>query len=115
MTEVLSECLVQHDAFKLEPVLLKAGIPAGVVRNVNEALEHPHTRHRGMVVSVGTYRGTGVPARLSRTPGAVRVAPPRFGQHSRQLLSEAGLTEAEIDRLTQADIVREEPRMRETT
>lgn len=115
MTEVLSECLVQHDALKLEPVLLKAGIPAGVVRNVNEALQHPHTRHRGMVVSVGTYRGTGVPARLSRTPGAVRAAPPRFGQHSRQLLSEAGLTEAEIDRLTQADIVREEPRMRETT
>ena len=48
MTEVLSECLVQHDALKLEPVLLKAGIPAGVVRNVNEALEHPHTRHRGI-------------------------------------------------------------------
>lgn len=108
ITHLLSECLLCHDAFELEPVLLNAGVPAGVVRDVNEALAHPHTRHRDMVVSKEGYRGTGVPARLSRTPGTVRSAPPRFGQHSIELLREAKLTEDEIGELVSKDIVRAE-------
>jgi crotonobetainyl-CoA:carnitine CoA-transferase CaiB-like acyl-CoA transferase len=108
ITAILTKRLARSDAHALEPVLLKAGVPAGVVRTVDQALEHPHTQHRSMVESVGTYRGTGIPARLSRTPGKVRTAPPRFGEHSRQLLREAGLTKAEIDGLMQSDVVRED-------
>lgn len=110
ITAILQGRLAECDAHELEPALLAAGVPAGVVRNVKDALEHPHTRHRGMVVSIGDYRGTGIPARLSRTPGSVRAAPPRFGQHSLELLREAGLTEAEIDRLIASDVVRQETR-----
>lgn len=105
LTRLLSECLVTHDAEALEPRLLGAGVPAGVVRTVSDALVHPHTSHRGMVVSKGAYRGTGIPARLSRTPGDIRAAPPKFAEHSRQLLEEAGFTQTEIARLLQADIV----------
>jgi len=108
ITEILSARLAESDARALEPALLRAGVPAGVVRNVIDALDHPHTRHRGMVVSVGSYKGTGVPARLSRTPGEVRAAPPRFAQHSRVLLKEAGFSEQQIDDLTQSGVVLEE-------
>lgn len=110
VTELLQTRLASLDAHTLEPALLRAGIPAGVVRTVTEALDHPQTRHRGMVVSVGGYRGTGVPARLSRTPGRVRSAPPGFGEHSREVLAEAGLGTAEIEGLIASGIVREEPR-----
>lgn len=105
ITAILSERLAQTDAQELEPVLLRAGVPAGVVRNVNEALDHPHTRHRGMVVSEGSYKGTGIPARFSRTPGKLRMVPPRFAQHSRALLHEAGFSAEQIDALTAAGIV----------
>lgn len=114
LTAILGARLAGSDAHELEPLLLKAGVPAGVVRTVNEALDHPHSRHRGLVVSVDGYRGTGLPARLSRTPGRVRSAPPRFGQHSRAILREIGLSEAEIDRLVQSDIVREEENSHES-
>lgn len=110
ITTILAERLIECDAHDLEPLLLRAGVPAGVVRNVNEALDHPHTQHRGMVVSVGSYKGTGVPARFSRTPGEVRMAPPRLAQHSRLLLREAGFSEAHIDVLTSAGVVLEEDR-----
>lgn len=105
LTRLLSARLAERDAAELEPLLLGAGVPAGVVRNVGEALSHPHTAHRGMVVSKGAYRGTGIPARLSRTPGEVRAAPPKFAEHSRQILADAGYPEAEIARLLVDGIV----------
>jgi crotonobetainyl-CoA:carnitine CoA-transferase CaiB-like acyl-CoA transferase len=108
ITQILAERLADCDANELEPSLLRAGVPAGVVRNVNEALDHPHTQHRCMVVSAEGYKGTGIPARFSRTPGAVRMTPPRFAQHSRLLLREAGFAEDQIDALTSAGVVLEE-------
>ena len=108
ITQILAERLADCDANELEPSLLRAGVPAGVVRNVNEALDHPHTQHRCMVVSAEGYKGTGIPARFSRTPGEVRMTPPRFAQHSRLLLREAGFAEGQIDALTRAGVVLEE-------
>ncbi len=45
----------------------------------------------------GVVRVTGVPIKLSDTPGAVRSAPPRLGEHTERILREdAGLTAQEI-------------------
>jgi crotonobetainyl-CoA:carnitine CoA-transferase CaiB-like acyl-CoA transferase len=107
LTLALKSRLAEMDAEKLEPELLSVGVPAGVVRNVNEALAHPHTKHRGMVVSLGSYRGTGIPARLSRTPGNVSTAPPRFGENTTAVLAEAGYSEEEIFGLVRSAVVKQ--------
>ena len=39
---------------------------------------------------------TAVPVAFSEAPGAVRRLPPRLGEHTREVLHEAGLSEAEI-------------------
>jgi crotonobetainyl-CoA:carnitine CoA-transferase CaiB-like acyl-CoA transferase len=84
-----------------------AGIPCGPILNVAEALAHPQVRARGMVVplahpTAGDIRVTGVPVRLSDTPGAVRTAPPRLGEHTRAVLTEVlGLDGAAIDALVE--------------
>ena len=50
--------------------------------------------------TAGDIRVTGVPVRLSDTPGAVRSAPPRLGEHTRAVLAEVlGLDEAGVDAL----------------
>jgi CoA:oxalate CoA-transferase len=60
---------------------------------------------RGMVVplahpTAGPIRVTGVPVRLSDTPGAVRTPPPRLGEHTRAVLAEVlGLDGAAVDAL----------------
>jgi crotonobetainyl-CoA:carnitine CoA-transferase CaiB-like acyl-CoA transferase len=60
-------------------------------------LEHP---------TAGPIRVTGVPVRLSETPGAVRTAPPRIGEHTRALLGELlALDEKELDRLAAAGVI----------
>jgi crotonobetainyl-CoA:carnitine CoA-transferase CaiB-like acyl-CoA transferase len=79
--------------------LMRSGVPAGPVHTVLEAFSQPHAMHRDMQVSLDGYRGIGVPVRLSRTPGRVTGRPPRFGEHAREILDEAGFDERHINHL----------------
>jgi formyl-CoA transferase len=76
--------------------LLAAGVPAGVVTTIPDALTHPQTAARDMVVEAGGYRGVGVPVKLSRTPGGVRRAPPGLGADTRAVLAACHYSPAEI-------------------
>jgi formyl-CoA transferase/CoA:oxalate CoA-transferase len=61
-----------------------------------------------MVVTVehpkaGTLRVTGVPLKLSATPGAVTLPPPLLGEHNTQVLTEwLHLSATDVERLRQA-------------
>jgi crotonobetainyl-CoA:carnitine CoA-transferase CaiB-like acyl-CoA transferase len=96
---LLEEALQNFDLAKLAADLMAAGVPAGMVNRVSEALEHPHTAHRGMRAAEGSYRGTGVPVKLSRTPGAVRSAPRPKGADTRAVLKRLGYEPAAIEKL----------------
>lgn len=80
------------------------GIPCGRIRNLAETLESPELKERGMVVGVkhpeaGEVRMTGIPQNLSASPGAIRLPPPRLGEHTDDVLTEIGYTNNEIDQL----------------
>ncbi len=67
-----------QDGWDIAERLLRAGVPASPIMRVDEALEHPHTHARGVVVSIGkNYHGLGSPVTLSRTPATYRIAPER--------------------------------------
>lgn len=87
----LEAAMVGFDCGPLAERLVKSGVPCGAVRNIDEVMADPHTHHRGMVVDIGAYRGTGSPIKLSRTPATYRMAPPRFGEHTAAILDEAGV------------------------
>jgi crotonobetainyl-CoA:carnitine CoA-transferase CaiB-like acyl-CoA transferase len=106
VTAILTARLKDEDAEDLEQRLQDAGVPCGVARTVTDALEHPHTAHRGMVIKMGGYSGTGIPAALSRTPGSVRRVPPQFAEHSVEVLREAGYSEESIAGLIGGAVVK---------
>ena len=95
----LEAALALVDGEAVATKLLGLGVPCGPVLDVPDVIDHPHTRHRQMVVEKGSYRGTGTPVKLSRTPGAVHRLPPAFGEATREVLAEAGYGPAEIDAL----------------
>jgi crotonobetainyl-CoA:carnitine CoA-transferase CaiB-like acyl-CoA transferase len=85
--------------------LAAAGVPAGPVLTIAEMLAHPQVLARDMVVETlhpkaGKVRALGCPIKLSKTPARVSRAAPLYGQHTREVLEEYGLTTAEIDLLT---------------
>ena len=87
----LEAAMTGFDCGPLAERLVKSGVPCGAVRNIDEVMADPHTLHRGMVIDIGAYRGTGSPIKLSRTPATYRMAPPRFGEHTAAILDEAGV------------------------
>jgi formyl-CoA transferase len=85
--------------------LLRAGLPAGPVLPVDEAMAAEHTAARDMVMEQGDYRGLGTPIKLSRTPGGLRSKPPRFAEHSEAVLKERGFSGDEIAALRQSGVL----------
>ena len=95
----IEEALADKDGAALCTELMAAGVPAGPIHRVSEALNHPHTAHRGMRVSEGDYHGVGIAQKLSRTPGAVRTSPRSKGADTREVLEALGYDAAAIDAL----------------
>ncbi len=102
---ILGERLAAEDGHVLTDRLLRAGVPAGPVLHVDEAMAASHTAHRGMVAEIGEFRALGTPIKMSRTPGGARAAPPRFNEHGAEILARHGYTEAEIAALEEAGVV----------
>jgi crotonobetainyl-CoA:carnitine CoA-transferase CaiB-like acyl-CoA transferase len=66
--------------------------------------DDPQTIARKMVVEVdhptaGAVKTIGLPIKFSATPGGVARAAPLLGEHSREVLAEAGYAVAEIEQL----------------
>jgi crotonobetainyl-CoA:carnitine CoA-transferase CaiB-like acyl-CoA transferase len=65
-----------------------AGIPCSPVLNFGEVVAHPQTAEREMFPTIGAYRVTGPPVKLSSTPGCVGAAAPALGEHTGAVLAE---------------------------
>jgi crotonobetainyl-CoA:carnitine CoA-transferase CaiB-like acyl-CoA transferase len=75
------------------------GIPSGPINTIDQALADPHVQARGIVVRLGERTFLGSPLKMSRTPPALRRGPAEIGEHSREVLLEAGFTADEVDAL----------------
>jgi len=105
LTEILERRFAEEDGHELTRRMLEAGLPAGPVLHVDEAMAAAHTAHREMVAEMGWFRALGTPIKLSRTPGGARTPPPRFGEHAREVLAQHGFTDAEIEALREQGVV----------
>lgn len=104
LTEILAPHLRKRGTEQWLAALEEAGVPAGPVLSIGEALSDPQTLAREMVVEVehrnlGRLKTLGVPVKLSATPGSVRRAAPVLGEHTREVLAEIGYSEQEIEAL----------------
>ena len=85
-------------------------IPCGAINNYEEALRDPQVLARSMVQQVdhptlGRLRVVGSPLKLSATPPVTGRPAPLLGEHTAEVLREAGYTEAELAALRASDAV----------
>ncbi len=89
-----------------------AGVPAGPVYSIAEMHAHEQTIARDMVPTVnhptaGPVQTIGLPVKFSETPGGVKAPAPLFGQHSREILADAGFSTEDIEALIRDGVVAE--------
>ncbi len=105
LTEVLEARFASEDGHDLCRRMLAAGLPAGPVLHVDEAMQQDHTAHREMVSRLGDYVGLGTPIKLSRTPGGTRAEPPRFAEHTDTVLAAHGFGVEELKALRASGVL----------
>jgi formyl-CoA transferase/CoA:oxalate CoA-transferase len=97
MEQVLGSEPVQHWV----ELLNGAGVPTGPVLDLEQVFRDPQVLAREMLVElahpeIGRFRTTGLPVKLSRTPGRISRRPPLHGEHTDEVLRECGLSAEEI-------------------
>ena len=102
----LEEILNDHLRHETSEVWLarmeRAGLPAGPVLDILQMQADPQAHARDMIVGVdhpvaGAVKTLGHPVKFSETPASIRSAAPLLGQHSREVLREAGYDAGQIE------------------
>lgn len=88
----------------------EAGVPAGEINDIGQVFANPQVRHLGLAQPVtsqerGATELVGQPIIMSRTPSHIAMPPPLAGQHTAEILTEVGYTEAEIAEMKAAGAI----------
>jgi formyl-CoA transferase len=91
-------------------IMEKAEVPAGRIYSAADIAADPHFAARGMIEQVFAGDGEplkvpGIVPKLSATPGAIRSAAPRLGEHTEEVLKSIGYSSAEIGELMKNKII----------
>lgn len=85
-------------------------IPCGPVNDYGELAKDPQMLANNYLVdfdhpSVGKFKTVGLPVRLSKTPGSLRLPAPELGQHKEEILLEFGFTWDDIGELIENEVI----------
>ena len=106
LTKYLEKALSNVDGIDFSEKLLSAGVPAGPVRNIEEAINHAQTKERKMVIKEDFYTGIASPIKFSRSKNVgIKHTPPAIGEHSIEILKELGYSDKKINKFLKDKIV----------
>ncbi len=91
-------------------ILAGQGIPCAPCYDYGDLIRDPQIVHNDMLAEIehptaGQIKVTGIPIRLSQTPGQLRSPPPLLGEHTEEILADLGYKAAEIEGLRNAAVI----------
>lgn len=101
LDSLLQGIFAQRTAAEWIEDLSEAGVPCGPINTIDRIAFDVQVHHREMVCQVPhpqipDLKLSGIPIKYSRTPGAIQSAPPLLGEHTSEILSSLGYSQAEI-------------------
>jgi crotonobetainyl-CoA:carnitine CoA-transferase CaiB-like acyl-CoA transferase len=106
LVEALSERLRERPRAAWLEALAAAGVPAAPVQDVGEVVADPQTEATGILQRLGPYTTLGPAFSVDGERPAYALPPPALGQHTAEVLVEAGYSPEELASLAEADIIR---------
>jgi formyl-CoA transferase len=108
--EAISGWTSQRKLFEVLDDMQKAEVPAGRIYSVADIAADPHFAARGMLQDVVANDGEklkvpGIIPKLSATPGAIRAAAPKLGEHTVEVLRKLKYSSEDIEKLRKSGIV----------
>ena len=102
--------LVRKKTAEWTEILNRAGIPSGPIYRMDQVFADPQVRHLGVAAEVesrrlGKFKIINQPVKLSRTPAKLVTATPERGEHTDEVLREAGYDDAAIASLRKNAII----------
>jgi crotonobetainyl-CoA:carnitine CoA-transferase CaiB-like acyl-CoA transferase len=111
LDKIFGDWIAEHSSTDVLSILNDAGAAVAPIYDVRGVFEDPHFRERENIVAVpdsdlGTVRMQNVVPKLSRTPGRIRHAGPRLGEHTREVYSDwLDLNDADLDHLRDLGVI----------
>jgi formyl-CoA transferase len=105
MVRLVGDAIRQKPAAEWLDQLETAGIPAGPINTITQALSDVQAQHRKMVRTLAGAPVVGSPVRLNGDRADSNLPPPTLGEHTQDVLAALGLASEEIERLSAAGIV----------
>ena len=104
LEEELELTLTTKNSSEWLEVLEKSGVPAGPILNISEVWNDPQVEARNMKVTLdhptaGKITNIGLAAKLYSTPGRITKPAPLLGEHTREILVDAGYSKKNIEDL----------------
>ena len=91
---MIEERLARKPAADWFAALDAAGIPAGPINTISQALDDPQAAHRALLRDMDGMRLLGSPLRLDGARADSDLPPPRLGQHTDEVLADLAAREA---------------------
>jgi len=109
LRQVIEGALATDDPKTWEAKLTAADVPCACIWKIDEIVEHPQLEHRDVLQMVdsrfGPMKLVGSGFRLAHGSPSIDRAPPILGEHTDEILGEAGYTPADIERLRRDGII----------
>ena len=105
MVRLVGEAIAQRPAMEWLERLEKAGIPAGPINRISQALGDVQARHRRMVRSIAGMPLVGSPLRIDGERADSNLPPPGLGEHTGEVLSGLGVDADEATRLQTEGVI----------
>jgi crotonobetainyl-CoA:carnitine CoA-transferase CaiB-like acyl-CoA transferase len=93
LLQILAEIFASRDLKTWSKILQAAEVPCAPVQTIDQVFHDPQVLHRGMIAemehpSAGKIKVAGIPVKFSETPASLRLAPPRLGEHTKEVLED---------------------------
>jgi formyl-CoA transferase len=105
IVRLIAECIAGKPAAHWLEKLDAAGIPAGPINRVGQALADVQAQHRAMVRTIAGIPLVGSPVRIDGERADSELPPPALGEHTDEVLRELGLGAEAIRGLREQRVV----------